>query len=311
MNSDQFLTSDDDDKNMTYNTKVTDYGNGIVEIVRRNRNSKKMKEGYRLSEAELELRRNAILNADKSEEAQKARTQAQHFQIKKRLKNKILCNDFDWFVTFTFDDSHKQVLDSKDYDCVKKLLSNWCSYMRKLNGGQFNWVFIPELHPTSGRFHWHGLLQDIDIFEFQEAINPKTNQSIIRDGRPVYNLNNWKFGFSDCQRLTNDEHKEKISSYVSKYITKSLSEGTTSSMYKKPRYISARGMKQPDVTYITTDENEYAHLSPTLAIIDKTEVGNSLDLAIYKQHIDPETGLDTTISVDSVYKLKEEVTPWT
>lgn len=82
MNSDQFLTSDDDDKNMTYNTKVTDYGNGIVEIVRRNRNSKKMKEGYRLSEAELELRRNAILNADKSEEAQKARTQAQHFQIK-------------------------------------------------------------------------------------------------------------------------------------------------------------------------------------------------------------------------------------
>ena len=27
--------------------------------------------------------------------------------------------------------------------------------------------------------------------------------------------------------------------------------------------------------------------------------------------IDPETGLDTTISVDSVYKLKEEVTPWT
>ena len=67
--------------------------------------------------------------------------------------NYSLANDWDWFVTLTFD---PQKVDRYNYsDCAKKL-KNFIDVTRRKCPG-LKYLFVPELH-KDGAFHFHGLI---------------------------------------------------------------------------------------------------------------------------------------------------------
>lgn len=284
-----------------YNTKITEFhnpitGNIVREVIRRETGNVKAKAGFKLSDQEKAKRRNAI--ADLSAEAQEERTKSQSYAIKRKIRGYMLTNAWKYFVTLTID---QKKINSFDYDVAKNRLLKWCASERK-NHGAFNYLFIPEMH-KSGAIHFHGVIGGNDLVKFTKATNQKTNKPVIRNGRQVYNLKSWsKIGFSDCEQI---ENLEATSAYITKYITKDLLSDPK--MYKKKRYFTSRGLNSPTVQFTTTKAEDFKGFSKSLAVIDKDENGkNFVDVAIYKQLIDAETGEIKDNCRDTYYKTKNK-----
>ena len=78
-----------------------------------------------------------------------------------RSKNKIFyySRSNDWvggyFCTLEID-QHR--FDGYDYKCSSELIKKFCDYLRH-HDPEVKALFVPELHPTSKRFHFHGLIQ--------------------------------------------------------------------------------------------------------------------------------------------------------
>lgn len=272
----------------TYNTKIVNFGD-YQEIT--------TFQNMQLKEKGSNNGGGRHLNSVISDEAQEERTKAQEFGIKRKIRHYVLANDFTHFVTLTIDPNR---YDSLDFEVAKKMLLNWLK-KRRAQFGKFDYIFIPEMH-KSGRVHFHGVLGNVEAFTFVEAINPKTKKSVVRNGRQVYNLKNWKYGFSDCELIVS---KEKTASYITKYITKELL--TNSSMFGKKRYFPSRGLKTPTVSFETFDDNTYSEFTPNYGVLATDETGKTVfDRTIYKLHIDKETGEIIQENKDSLIKMRKE-----
>lgn len=248
-----------------YNRKTTDYGNGIIEITTYH----KPKQKYTMdTTARVLLSSNSVL----SDKEQERRTKKQLYAIRRQIKGYALANDFKWFVTLTY---NPQKINSSDYQVAKSTLSKWCRWMRD-KYKKFDYLLVPELH-KSGAVHFHGLLGDIPA-NFVEAVNPKTGNPVIRSERQVYNLADWKYGFSDCEKI---ESPQKAASYITKYITTALL--TDKEMYKKKRYFNSQELKKPNITYGMEYNAVLGHLTPNFGVVSTDDTGrNILDVGIYK-----------------------------
>lgn len=135
-----------------------------------------------------------------------------------RSKNKIFyysrSNDWSngWFCTLTIDQGR---YDGYDYKVVSELIRKFTKALRKYDSSCYG-LFVPELHPTSGRFHLHGLIGGIDLLKegFIEDSGHKDH------GETIYNFTKgWKYGFSSVTRVRSSLAVEK---YIAKYTTKEL-----------------------------------------------------------------------------------------
>lgn len=276
----------ENEKYETYNTKVTDFGTYREITHFHNSQVRKAKS----DEHKGGRNENSII----SDEAQEERTKAQHYKIKRKIRHYILANDFQFFVTFTID---PQKGNSLDYDTSKSILLKWCEIQRKIKG-KFSYIFIPEFH-KSGRVHFHGVLGNCN-FDLIEAVHPKTGKALKRNGRQVYNLPAWKYGFTDVEMI---EDKERTSSYMTKYVTKELM--SNKEMFGKKRYFPSRGLKVPEITFENRTSDEFQDLTPNYGIIVKDDTReNVLERAIYKQVIDFETGEVLQLDTESLIKFK-------
>ena len=120
-------------------------------------------------------------------------------------------NVWDWFLTLTI---NPQMLDSTDYDLVTKKASQWLNNLKKRVAPDMKYILVPELHKDGKKWHLHGLLSDCGNLSFEET-------PIVKNGKTIYNLGNWQYGFSTATRV---EHTGKVSHYITKYITKDLCE---------------------------------------------------------------------------------------
>lgn len=145
-----------------------------------------------------------------------------------QIKDYILSNDFDMFWTLTFSSDRES-----DQLCFSRL-ANWLKYMKK-KYGLFEYIFIPERH-KDGCLHFHGVTG-----RFKGSV---INSGVKHKGVNVYNCNDWNYGFSTISMVRS---KEKTASYVTKYITKSLSQEIVGKGKKK--YWSSRGLRKPEETY--------------------------------------------------------------
>ena len=273
------------EKYETYNTKVTDFGTYREITCFHTSQVRKAKS----DEHKGGRNENSVI----SDEAQEERTKAQHYKIKRKIRHYILANDFQFFVTFTID---PQKGNSLDYDTAKTMLLKWCETQRKLKG-KFSYIFLPEFH-KSGRVHFHGVLGHCN-FELIEALNPKTGKALKRNGRQVYNLPAWQYGFTDVEII---EDKERTSSYMTKYVTKELM--SNKEMFGKKRYFPSRGLKVPEISFENRASDEFQSFTPNYGIVDKDETGkNIINKAIYKLSIDSETGEIIQKDTDSLIKI--------
>lgn len=164
-------------------------------------------------------------------------------ESKRRAKSKVrdiaLCNRFEYMFTWTLDGDLINRYDNDEvYRKVRDFLSN---ATRRKN---FRYVCIPEYHKRKAgeekpAIHLHGLciLGDVKI---APSLRKDGLQRRDKAGRLIYNMTDWKWGFSTCVPL--DENYERTVNYVTKYITK-----CDEKIFGK-WYLSSRSIKKaPDI----------------------------------------------------------------
>lgn len=147
---------------------------------------------------------------DKEEE--KERKQEDNIQRSVRrsrsmISDYVLCNDFDWFVTFTF--SPKKV-NRYDLNEVYIKMQGWL-WRTSRKYSDFKYIIVPERH-KDGAIHFHAVISG-----YNGAISPT---KVVQDGRRVYSLPGFRFGITNATKL--DDDKSKVVAYICKYLTKDM-----------------------------------------------------------------------------------------
>jgi hypothetical protein len=163
-------------------------------------------------------------------------------RAKQKVRDLIICNDFELFCTFTIATNRQDIAKSKTK------IQNWFKNQRSRKG-KICYLAVPEFHPKAlkeGReeLHFHILIKGF-TGELREAINPKNGKSLKRYGRQFYNIPSFTLGFTKVQYMdTTPETKAKISNYVSKYITKDMPQ-----FFGKNRYYASKNLIRPQKIY--------------------------------------------------------------
>lgn len=153
------------------------------------------------------------------------RTRQEIFNISRQCKWK-------YFVTLTFD---KRKVDRYSFsDCMKKA-NNWYANQRKRYAKDLQYIFVPEEH-EDGAWHIHGLIAQCDGMKFVDG-GKRTKK-----GQIIYNLDGWKNGWSTAIKIgETQEDIMKISTYITKYITKDLCAKTKG----QRRYYRSQNIPKP------------------------------------------------------------------
>ena len=127
----------------------------------------------------------------------------------------ILSNpDLDTFATFTY--RPDESLDKSSYEDCYRLLGVWLS--NRVQRAGLKYVIVPERH-RSGDIHFHGILNS-SALKLVRARGP-SGRALTREGKPLYNLEDWKHGFTTAQIIGSGEvDREKVAKYVFKYMGK-------------------------------------------------------------------------------------------
>lgn len=138
-------------------------------------------------------------------------------RARKELFRCALCNpDLDTFLTFT--QSPELVADRYDYKAAVHRLGVWLDNRVRRRG--LKYIFVPELH-QDGAIHWHGLCNG-------DALRLVDSGHKDRGGEVIFNVADWKFGFTTATRVR--DHGAACR-YVSKYITKQMDAKTIGGRY--------------------------------------------------------------------------------
>lgn len=171
-----------------------------------------------------------------------------------------LCNEFEYFCTFTIDKLkyNRYNLDAfyKDFG---KFINN---YKNKID-----YILIPELH-SDGAWHMHGLFNGIDkkdLINFDDLHDKKYPKRLLNKGYFNFKKYQKKFGFCSFCLVDN---KTKVSSYITKYISKDLKKGVIE--YGKHSFYSSNNLKKSEqikkgILYQNNDldysfENDYVKI---------------------------------------------------
>ena len=145
-------------------------------------------------------------------------------------------NKWEYFITLTFS---PDVVNRYDYSSITKLLHNWIMNIKNNYARELKYIIVPEKH-KNGAFHFHGLISDIG------NLNLKDSGFKTKDGDIIYNIENYKLGFTTCTKVKNNQ---RVSSYITKYITKDLCVTTKG----KKRYWCSYNLNKPYIEYLQLD----------------------------------------------------------
>ena len=158
-----------------------------------------------------------------------------------------LANDWDYFLTMTFD---PKKVDRYDLQSLHEKFKEWVKYRRKKYFWKFDYLLVPEQH-EDGAWHLHGLVRGVmplDLVSFRamdmagyRSENGKRLKPELRNSDYL----NWldisrSFGFCSVGPLRN---REAASFYVTKYITKDLERCVSDC--GKHMYWPSKGLNRP------------------------------------------------------------------
>lgn len=167
------------------------------------------------------------------------------YRAKRTIEELAKCNNWSHMVTFTLNAEYHNRTDLKgSYEKLSQRIRN----IRRKTGSTIAYILVPELHADGVSWHFHGLMNDIPLealkqWEMDDAPT-KDIRSMIDQGYTVYD---WpdiadKFGWVI---VTDIISKEKVTSYIKKYITKELSNSVKDLNAKT--YYPSRGLKRRTV----------------------------------------------------------------
>lgn len=179
------------------------------------------------------------------------------YRAKRKIIDYCLCNDFNYFVTLTLngDDFCRS-----DWGAVVKKFNKWLS--NRVERNNLKYIFVPEFHKDGSSIHFHGLINS------GVSLKDSGTVKLVGGGKPiklstynkrhngeecstVYNISDWKYGFSSAIPLYGDIHC--VAHYISKYISKDIATGVkVGGRY----YLSGGGLAVPKVSLLDCDFDE-------------------------------------------------------
>ncbi len=166
------------------------------------------------------------------------------------INDYVKCNQFDIFVTFTFD---PKKVDRYDLWATYMKMQGWL-HRQSRKYEDFKYLIVPERH-KDGAIHFHAL-----IGGFPEEKLKKT--AVIQNNRRVYNVTAFRFGFTNAQYL--DEDVAKTTAYLCKYITKDMEL-----ISNRRRYWSSKNLRKPRKYYNHVyDLSLQSELTPTNVVYE-------------------------------------------
>lgn len=183
-----------------------------------------------------------------------------------------LSNDFEYFVTFTF---NPKKIDRYSIDETFNTMKYWLNRQKK-HSPDFAYVIVPEFH-KDGAIHFHALIR-----AYNGDMKPT---KIFQNGKRVYNVTGFTSGFTNAQKM--DDNQEKTAGYITKYITKD-----TINRFNKRRYWASKNLQKPVKHYKSLEA-----LNLSQYLIDDNIAYHSEDynISVYQFKRDS--------TVDSVYNL--------
>ena len=141
---------------------------------------------------------------------------------RRTIRDLILCNQFDYFCTFTF---NPDLVDRFNFSACKNKITVLFKNYKTRYSDDFRYILVPEFH-RDGAIHFHGMVrgirpQDLVIPEKIWKRSSRGNLIKVKNTRKYVDWTYYssKLGFFSCSRI---KDYEKCARYVSKYITKDL-----------------------------------------------------------------------------------------
>lgn len=167
------------------------------------------------------------------------------------INDLVHCNDFDLFVTFTFDPNK---VNRYDLTMTYVKMQGWLR--RQSNKyDNFRYVIVPERH-KDGAIHFHALVGGFE--------GKLTKTRVIQNNKRVYNVNSFTFGFTNAQYL--DEDRQKTTAYLCKYITKDMEL-----VSNRRRYWCSKNLIRPVSMYNRIYDLGINHLLNHKTVVYETE----------------------------------------
>lgn len=162
-----------------------------------------------------------------------------------RSRNTIMqyarSNKWDLFVTLTFNSTY----DRTDYLFLLNKLRKWLDNLKSRKCPDLAYLIVPEEHKNievNGKraYHFHGLFANIDSLNLTPAFSPSGRALYTKKGLRIYNLSDYKLGFSTATYVTDTF---RCTTYITKYVTKAL---CIRQKYKR-RFLCSHNLNKPDV----------------------------------------------------------------
>lgn len=214
---------------MSYNVRLYDYpetqqvriyGRPVKKDIPTVKAKPKVKEASKKSDA----------RAGRSEAAEKHSKQVSLNRAKQIIYEILRANTWEYFITLTFD---REKVDSSDYDLLVKTVGKWFNNVKARKAPELKYFIVPELHLDGIHYHFHGVIAQADGLQFVDS-------GIVKNGMTVYNMPDFKLGFTTATKV---EDTKRVSSYITKYITKDLD----AKLKGKRRYLASRNCKRAEV----------------------------------------------------------------
>lgn len=140
-------------------------------------------------------------------------------RARKNAFDVIMCNpDLDLFATFTY--SPEAVGDKADYNECYKYLNTWLSNRVQRSG--LKYVCVPE-RTRAGDIHFHAIINSSAV-KLEKAYSAKTGKPLTHNKKPLFNIPDWKRGFTSAEFITkldsSEDEREAVSKYIFKYMGK-------------------------------------------------------------------------------------------
>ena len=160
-------------------------------------------------------------------------------RTKKKVYDYAKSNEWEWFVTFTFSPDK---VNRYDYDECTKYLSKWFNNLKR-SSPALSYLVVPEQH-KDGAYHFHGLFSGIN--ERQIVWTGKyvvkrvrgLRSKFVRTKEKIYKIGSYKLGWMTATKV---REMEKVTSYITKYITKDMLNG----LHGRKRYWCSRNLVLP------------------------------------------------------------------
>lgn len=170
-----------------------------------------------------------------------------------------LSNDWDWFVTITFDP--KQV-DRHKYDDISDLWTAWLKKIKRF-APELQALIVSEEH-EDGAWHYHGFFANIHKLSLTVVYYPDNYYKKHLAGTPIYNtlgdicfnMPAWDLGYSVVNVLPAEQNQRRVVNYCCKYLLKSINVN-----YGKKKFYRTRNIEFKSKDSFIMDAKSYKELS--------------------------------------------------